>query len=175
MNQNLPGYIINLPTKKWQWLLSQFVPDVTVNHAYLKYSQSHLNPGVYELNALSFCRGVVDAYYHLYRKSLSSVTLFTGSHSLHHPVNNLQVDSINHRIAKGSQRRCSLPQCKETSVDYCKKCNVGLHAGYFELYYCKQNSLYSVLKIDKRKFYTKKGFTFTFLSVFIFLPIERQI
>ena len=37
-------------------------------------------------------------------------------------------------LPKGSQRQCSLPGCKGTLAYYCKKCNVGLHAGYFELY-----------------------------------------
>ena len=35
------------------------------------------------------------------KKSLPSTTLFTGSHSLHQAVNNLQFDGINHWIAKG--------------------------------------------------------------------------
>ena len=113
------------------------VVDVVVNNAYQIYGQSYLNPGEYRLDTLGFRRAIVDVYYHLYRKSLPSTTLFAGSRSLHHPENNLQSDGINHWIAKVSQRRCSFPGCKGTSVYYCKKCNVCLHAECFELYHCK--------------------------------------
>ena len=111
-----------------------FVVDVCINNAYQIYCQLHLNPGEYRLDVLGFHWAIVDAYYRLYRKSL----VVTGSQSLHHPVNNTQFDGINHWIAKDSQRRCSLPGCKGTSVyEYCKNCNVGLHAACFELYHCK--------------------------------------
>ena len=99
------------------------VVDVTVNNAYQKYLQSHLIPGKYRLNAIGLCQAIVDAYYRLYRKSLPSITLFKSSCSYNHPANNMQFDSFNHRIAKGSQRQCSLPGCKETSVYSCKKFN----------------------------------------------------
>ena len=107
-----------------------FVVDVAVNSAYQIYLQSLLNPREYRLDALSFWWAIVDAYYCLYRKSLPSATLFTGSHSLHHPENSLQFDGINHWIAKGSQQWCSLPRCKGTSVYYSKveqsvKCTQG--------------------------------------------------
>ena len=104
-----------------------FVVEVTVNNAYQIYWKTHLNPGEYRLDALGFRRVIVDAYCYLCRKSLPSTTLFTGSHSLHHPAKNLQFDGINHWIAKGSQPQCSLLGCKGTSVYYYKKCNVGLH------------------------------------------------
>ena len=99
------------------------VIDMTVNNSYQIYWQSHLNPGKYTLNAVGFRQAMVDAYYRLYRKSFPSITLFTSSCSLRHPANNMQFDSFNHRIAKGSQRQCSLPGCKETSVYSCKKFN----------------------------------------------------
>ena len=85
MNQNISAYMNNLRTKKWWWPPFQFVVDVAVNNAYQIYRQSHLNPGEYRLDA------IVDAYCYLYRKSLSSSTLFTSSRSLHHPANNLQL------------------------------------------------------------------------------------
>ena len=69
----------------------------------------------YRLNALGFCRDIVDAYYP-FTESLPSTTLFTGSRTLHHLANNLQIDSINHWIAEGSRQRCSLPECKGTSL-----------------------------------------------------------
>ena len=97
------------------------VVDVTVNNAYQIYRQSHLNPGKYRLNAVGLCQAIADAYYHLYRKSLPSITLFKSSCSYNHPANNMQFDSFNHRIAKSSQWQCSLPGCKETSVYSCKK------------------------------------------------------
>ena len=118
MDQNISAYIINLLTKKWWWPFFRFVVDVFVNIAYQIYRQSHLNPGEYRLDNLGFRRAIVDAYYRLYRKSLPSTTLFTGSRRLQHPANNLQFDSINHWIAKVSQRRCSLRGCKETLVWY---------------------------------------------------------
>ena len=119
------------------------------------------------MDALGFPRAIVDAYYHLYRKSLLSTTLFAGSRSLHKPANNLQFDGIHHWIAKDSQ--FSLPGCKGTSLYYCKKSNVGFHAKCFELYYCKESSLYGALKIKKRKLYTKKRF-----SVFLSLSIHNS-
>ena len=137
MDQTISTYIINLHTKKWWWPLFQFVIDVAINNAYQIYRQSHLNRGEYTLNSLGFHRTVVDAFYRLHRKSLSSTTLFTYSRSLHHPPNNLQLNSINHSIAKCSQRQCSLPGRKGTSVNYCKKWNVSLYAECFELYHCK--------------------------------------
>ena len=68
----------------------QFVVDVAVNNVYQINRQSHLNPGEYRLDPLGFCRASVDVYvyYHLYRKSLLSTTLFAGNRSLHHPANN---------------------------------------------------------------------------------------
>ena len=84
---------------------------------------------------MSFALAVSDAYYHLSRKSLPSATLFTSGCNLHHYENNFQFDDINHRIAKGSQGRCSLPGCKETSVYYCKKWNFSLHAECLALYH----------------------------------------
>ena len=72
------------------------------------------NPGEHRLDPLGFRRAIVDAYYRLYRKSLASTTLFTGSRNLHHPANNLQFDGVNHWIAKGSQRQCSLTDFKKT-------------------------------------------------------------
>ena len=129
--------MINLHTKKWWWPLFQFVVDVTINNAYQIYCQSHLNPGEYRLDDLGFRRVIVDKYYHPNRNSLRSTALFTGSRSLNHPANNFRFDDINHWIAKGSQRRCSLPGFKENLVYYCKKCNVGLHDECFELYHCK--------------------------------------
>ena len=142
MDQNISVYKINLRTKQWWWPLFRFVVDVAVNNAYQTYCQSHLNPGEYRLDALSFCGAIVDVYYRLYRKALPSTTLFTGSLNLHQPANNLQFDGINHWIAKGSQRRCNLPGCKKTSLKNLikkkkKKCNVCLHAECFELYTCK--------------------------------------
>ena len=92
-------------------------------YAYQIYHQSHWNPGEYRLDAFGFRRAIVDAYYHLYKKSLPSTLLFTGRRSLHYPANNFQFDGMNHWIAKGSQQRCSLPGCKGTSVYYCKKKN----------------------------------------------------
>ena len=67
-------------------------------------------------------------------------------------------------------------RCKGTSVYYCKKCNVGLHAEWFELYHCK-SSLQSVLMIEKRKLYTKQksDFPFPFLSLFTILAREPKI
>ena len=120
MDQNILAYMINLCTEKWCWPLFRFVADVAVNNAYQIYRQSHLNPGEYRLDAFRFRRTNVDAYYRLYRKSLPSTTLFAGSRSLHHPAKNFQFDGINHWIPTGSQRRCSLPRCKGTSVYYCK-------------------------------------------------------
>ena len=137
MDQNILTYMINLYTKKWSWLLFRFAVDVLVNNADQIYRQSYLNPGKYRSDAHGFCRVVVDAYYHFYRKSLPSVIRFRGSRNLHHPADNLQFDSINHWIAKCSQRRCSLKGCKGTSIYYSKKCNVGLHAECFKLYHCK--------------------------------------
>ena len=134
MDQNISAYMINLRTKKWWWPLFRFVADLAVNNAYQIYRQSDLNPGEYRLNVLDFCRAIVDTYYRLCRKRLPSATLFTGSCSLHHLTNNLHFDGINHWIAKSSQRPFSLPR---TSVYYCKRCNVGLHAECFELYHCK--------------------------------------
>ena len=115
----------------------QFVVDVAINNAYQIYHRSQLNHGDYRLDALGFHRAIVDAYYRLYKKSLSSTTLVAGIHSSYHPPNNFQFDGINHWIAKGSQQWCSLPGCKGASAYYCKKCNVGLHAQCFELYHCK--------------------------------------
>ena len=138
MDQNISADMIILRTKKWWWPLFQCVVDVAVNNAYQIYRQSPLNPGKYRLNAPGFRRAIVDVYYRLYRKILPSTTLFTGSRSSHHPVNNLQFDGINHWIAKGSQQRCSLG-CKRTSVYYCKKCNVGLHVECFESLYVEQS------------------------------------
>ena len=92
--------MINLLTKKWLWPLFRFVVDVAVNNFYQIYRQSHLNPGEHRLDALVFRRAIVDAYYRLCRKSLSSTTLLKGCRSLHHPVNNLQFDGISHWIAK---------------------------------------------------------------------------
>ena len=54
---------------------------VAVNNAYQIYRQAHLNPEEYRYGALDLFRGIFDVYYHLYRKSLPSTTLFTGSHS----------------------------------------------------------------------------------------------
>ena len=85
MDQNISAYMINLRSKKWWWPLFQLVVDVAVNNSYQIYRQSHLNP-----------------HYRLYRKSLPSTTLFTDSRSLHPPANNLQLDGINHLIAKDS-------------------------------------------------------------------------
>ena len=109
-------------------------------YAYQIYHQSHWNPGEYRLDAFGFRRAIVDAYYHLYKKSLPSTLLFTGRRSLHYPANNFQFGGINHWIAKSSQQRCSLSGCKGTSVYYCKKkkkCNVSLYAKCLELYHCK--------------------------------------
>ena len=117
MYQNISMHMINLHTEKWWWTLFRIPVDVAVYNAYQIYRQPHhgvkgLNPGEYRLDALSFIGAIADAYYHLYRKILSFTTLFTGSRSLHHPENNLQFDGINHWIAKGSQRWCSLPGSK---------------------------------------------------------------
>ena len=90
------------------------------------------NPGEHRLDPLGFRRAIVDAYYRLYRKSLASTTLFTGSRSLHHPASNLQFDGVNHWIAKGSQRQCSLTGFKETLYII-----VSLHAECFVLYHCQ--------------------------------------
>ena len=117
MDQKMSAFMINLRTKKWWWPL-----DVAVNNAYQIYHQSHLNSGEYRLDALGFRRAIVDAYYRLYGKSLPSTTLFISSRSLHHPANSFQFDGISHWTAKGSQRRCSLPGRKGTSVYHCKKC-----------------------------------------------------
>ena len=87
VDQNISACMINLCTKKWWWPLFRFAV-VAVNNAYQIYCQSHLNPGEYRLDAFSFCRAIIEAYYCLYRKSLLSTTLFTGSCSLHHPKNN---------------------------------------------------------------------------------------
>ena len=100
------------------------------------YCQSHINTEVYRLDALGFHRAIVEANYSLYRKRLPPTTIFTGSHSLHQPANNLKFDCINLWISKGSQRQCSLPGCKGISI-YCKKCNVSVHVECFELYHCK--------------------------------------
>ena len=139
-DQNISALMINLRTKKCLLPVFQFV-YVVVNNAYQIYRQSHLNPEEYKLDALGFHQAIFDAYCSLYRKSSSSTTLFTGIRSLHHSINNLQFDGINHWIIKGSQRRCSLPGCKRTLVYYCKKCNVSLHAECFELYHFRQSSL----------------------------------
>ena len=111
MDQIISANMINLRTKKWWWLLFRFVVDVAVQI----YRQSHLNPGKYRLNFLGLLRDIVDAYY-TFTESLPSTTLFTGSRTLHHLANNLQIDSTNHWIAQGSQQRCSLPECKRTSL-----------------------------------------------------------
>ena len=74
----------------------QFVVDVAINNAYQIYHRSQLNHGDYRLDALGFHRAIVDAYYRLYKKSLSSTTLFKGIRSLHHPANNFQFDGISH-------------------------------------------------------------------------------
>ena len=91
MDQNTLAYMINLHPKEWWWPLFRFVADVAVNNAYQMYRQSHLHHAEYRLDALGFRWTIVDAYYHLYRKSLPSTTLFTGSRSLHHPANNLHL------------------------------------------------------------------------------------
>ena len=83
MDQNISKYVINLRTKKWWWSLFLFAIDVTVNNFCQIYCQSHLDPGEYRLDALGFRRAIVDGYYYLYRKSLPSTTLFTGSRSFH--------------------------------------------------------------------------------------------
>ena len=101
MDQNILVCMINLHTKKWWWPLFLFVVDVAVNNAYQIYRQSHLNSGEYRLDALGFCWAIVDPYYTLYRKSLPSTALFTASHRLYHPADNLQFDGINKWIAKG--------------------------------------------------------------------------
>ena len=87
MDQNISACMINLRTKKWWWPLFRFAV-VAVNNAYQIYRQSRLNPGEYRLDVLGFCRAIIEAYYSLYRKSLLSTTLFTGSCSLHHLANN---------------------------------------------------------------------------------------
>ena len=102
MDQNISAYMINLRSKKWWWPLFRLVVDVAVNNSYQIYRQSHSNPRECRLDALGFRRAIVDAHYHLYRKSLQSTTLFTDSRSLHPPANNLQFDGINHLIAKDS-------------------------------------------------------------------------
>ena len=94
--------MINLRTDIWWWPLLRLIVDVIVNNAYQIYRQSHLNPGEYKLDALGFCRDVVDAHYRLYRKNLLCTTLFTGSRSLHHPAGNFQFNGINNWIANGS-------------------------------------------------------------------------
>ena len=82
MDQNISAYMINLQTKKWCWPVFWFVVDVAVSNAYQIHCQSHLYTGEYRLDALGFHQAIADAYYHLYRKSLLSTTLSTGSHSL---------------------------------------------------------------------------------------------
>ena len=81
MDQNISPHVINLHTKEWWWLLFWFVVDVAVNNTYQIYRQSYLIPEEYRLDALGFRQAIVDAYYRLYRKSLQSTTLFTGSRS----------------------------------------------------------------------------------------------
>ena len=115
VDQIISTYTINLHTKKWWWPLFWFIVDVAVNNAYQIYHKFHWNPGKYRMDALGFCWDIVDAYY-LFAEGLLPTTLFTGSHSLYHPANNLQIYGINHWIAQGSQRWCSLPECKGTSV-----------------------------------------------------------
>ena len=137
MDQNISVCMINLRTKKWWWNLFRFVVDVAVSNAYQINRQSHINLEEYRLDALGFHRVIVDAYYRLYRKSFPSAILFIGSPSLPHSANTFEFDAINHWITKGSQHRHNLPGCKETSVYYCKKCNIGLHAECFESYHCK--------------------------------------
>ena len=71
MDQNISAYMINLCKKKWRWQHFWFVVDVAVNNAYQINRQSHLNPREYRLDVLCFHRAIVDAFYRLYRKSLS--------------------------------------------------------------------------------------------------------
>ena len=121
MDQNIWAYMIKLRTNKWWWPLFRFVVYVAVNKAYQIYYQFYLNPGEYRLDALGFRWAIANAYYHLYKNSLLSITLFTSSCSSNRAANNLQFDSINHWIPKGSQRLCSFTGCKGTLVYYCKK------------------------------------------------------
>ena len=81
MDQNISVYMINLRPKQWWWPLFRFVIDVAVSNAYQIFRPPHLNPGKYRLDVLGFRRAIVDAHYHLCRKSLPSTTLFTGSRS----------------------------------------------------------------------------------------------
>ena len=127
--------MINLGTKKWWRPLFQFVFNVFVNNAYQTYRQSHLNPGEHGLDALSLCRDIVDAYYHLSAKTLLSITLFTGNRSLHHPANNLKLTVSIAGLPKA--RSNGVDYQEGTLVCYCKNSNVGLHAECFELYQCK--------------------------------------
>ena len=116
-DQNILAYMIDLHTKKWWWPLFRFVVGVAVDNAYQLYRQSHLNLG----DALAFakplslrttaCTERVCCLQHY--SQVVTGRLFTGR-SLNHPANNLQFDGINHCIAKGSQRWCSLPGCKGT-------------------------------------------------------------
>ena len=74
-DQNILAYMIDLHTKKWWWPLFRFV-GVAVDNAYQLYRQSHLK----SWRCFGFRQAIVVAYYRLYRKSLLSATLFTGSH-----------------------------------------------------------------------------------------------
>ena len=109
MDQNISAYMINLRTNKCWWPPFRFVGDVVVNNAYQIYRQSHLNPGEYRLDALGFHQAIVDACYHLQKKSLPSATPFTGSCSLDYPANDLQFDGI---------RRYGLPRAHSEGIAY---------------------------------------------------------
>ena len=97
MDQNISAYMIYLRTKKWPWPFFRFAVAVAVTNVYQIHCQFHLNPVKYRLNALGSHLAILSAYYclnrncwrvlYLYRKSLPSAALFTGSRRLHYPGN----------------------------------------------------------------------------------------
>ena len=75
LDQNLAAYMINLRSKKWWRPLFRFCIDVAIKNAYQLYRIKQLNEGESRMDALEFCRVIVETYYKNHKTKIDSVAL----------------------------------------------------------------------------------------------------
>ena len=92
-----------------------------------------LNQGQKRLDLLGFRREIVQVYHARFRSEKTLPVILPKNTQ----KNNLDIryDGIDHRIAKGNQRRFA--KCSKTSKYFCEKCNVGLHPDCFKDFHIK--------------------------------------
>ena len=55
---------------------------------------------------------------------------------------NVNLDTKNHILVKGTSKYCRCKHCNGRSIDLCRKCNVALHPDYFKDYHSWNTKLY---------------------------------